>query len=273
LIELLVVIAVIAILAALLLPALSKSKGEAKRTACMNNLRQIGIASFIYADDYKQYPGTYSKVHNCYVWINRLFSNMGNNRKAFDCPAAAPYTWWDTNLNKSLGGGYTENDLPDPWSVTYTSSFSLAYNDWGIGGWQYAPQLGMGGDVDGSVSQGLVKEAMVRSPANMIMLGDIKGLPNDQAIWDADMDLQDDTADSEGNYSQWPSNRHNFLTDFLFADGHYEAAKRTDYADPANMAWRRRWNNDHLVHNGTEGNLVPEWSYSAAVAGQLDPSF
>lgn len=117
LIELLVVIAIIAILAGLLLPSLAKAKNTARRTACVNNLRQWGVALILHLhDNEERLPresfGTGTVLNNWAqvkdptnfdVWYNALPPLMGQSRAAdyfgrrgafyeresfFHCPAA-----------------------------------------------------------------------------------------------------------------------------------------------------------------------------------------
>src|SRR4051812_45926914 len=63
LIELLVVIAIIAILAAILFPVFARAREAARATSCKSNLRQIGTAHQMYAQDYdERYSGSYSQI-------------------------------------------------------------------------------------------------------------------------------------------------------------------------------------------------------------------
>ena len=163
LIELLVVVAIIAVLAAMLLPALQRAREQGRRTKCASNLKQIAVATQLYLDDnegaFPSYPTTDARLFP-YLGI-KTQPTADNTSHVFYCPSAngkavAPNeTFWEAYLGgaTSLGNwlhcyGYNTrlcdgrnyyNELPVPIRKVsqVTSSFPTVLWAADAGSWQY----------------------------------------------------------------------------------------------------------------------------------------
>jgi len=130
LIELLVVIAIIAILAAILFPVFAKAREKARQASCLSNLKQLGVAMFMYTSDY---DGVFPEIHTPALTIGKYYVSTGS--------AAGLFLSWEDRLEP-----YTKNtQLMVCPSASYVGGgglpHSYAYNYWfGGAGWGYFPR-------------------------------------------------------------------------------------------------------------------------------------
>jgi prepilin-type N-terminal cleavage/methylation domain-containing protein len=113
LIELLVVIAIIAILAAMLLPVLSRAKESGRRISCLNQLKQLSLAAQLFVDEN---AGNYPPRSETDRWPNRLYDNYGRNLKLLLCPSETtdkPTTLPDSTVADSAPRSYIINGWND----------------------------------------------------------------------------------------------------------------------------------------------------------------
>jgi prepilin-type N-terminal cleavage/methylation domain-containing protein len=149
LIELLVVVAIIGILAAMLLPALSRAKMKAKDVNCTSNLKQISLANIMYVSDNGR-GFTYSLGLD--LWLARLMSYQANVHQVRLCP----YAEEQFNLTFGYGGA----DKAWSWQYANTNVYRGGYT---FNGWHYSDQ---------NNTKAFGRETSVQRPARTPVFGD-----------------------------------------------------------------------------------------------------
>ncbi len=197
LIELLVIIAVIAILAGLLLPALSRAKETARATQCLSQMRQIGLAVRLYAEDNEdEFPRSQHSAfsHGQLTWGRAVAAQLGFTTT----------TW--TNL---LTGVYhcPSDRRTTPWSYGLNVYFELGPDD----------------DFEGK-PQTWRRTSAVPNPSATVLFAENASsadhiMPN---FWTAPQDAVDVA-----------SRRHGKRANYTFVDGHAKAREFKTIYDPA----------------------------------------
>lgn len=216
LIELLVVIAIIAILAAILFPVFAKAREAARATSCKSNMKQIGTAFAMYAQDFDE-NGVIGQSNNngtltcadgfvCEGWEPRLQPYI-KNWAVFHCPSRSDATSYGNNASGNNPAGRCRSSY----------GFLLGY-------WQ--------GQRAQSWQVG-VNESTWAAPASTVQAAEIvPGADDYVGVWDTQANTVSANWDAPiTSQATMPGSRvnevHSEMSNILFKDGHVKAMKKS----------------------------------------------
>ncbi|HTV42834.1 MAG TPA: prepilin-type N-terminal cleavage/methylation domain-containing protein [Candidatus Sulfotelmatobacter sp.] len=222
LIELLVVIAIIAILAAMLLPVLSRAKQTAIRVQCLNNLKQLGMAAQVYLNDNQSIFPPRSDADR---WPDKFYDSYAHEVQLLVCPNET------TNSPTTYGSGANSNNVAD------SSPRSYLINGWNDYFNSVLDSSDFASYMAGTYPQGM-KQTDIRQPTDVILLGEKSSQAGD---FYADL-LNGDDIDQVVNQSRHDSSGQadysgmgNGGSNYLMVDGSGQFKKFPFSLNPLNL--------------------------------------